>query len=147
MPAAQQVTGINHVTQVDARPGLSRLTDDMTIVEDFAGTEDMSTCLFQVGFLVAGFREDVTKFISLTRGMPHMDSVPIDTGVRSTVIAGSLDQWRVAAIQGSKANNYHVRTAFNVVYSVLIQMGFSWLFDGYYPVEAAHDTFLLEHKK
>jgi hypothetical protein len=150
MPSAKEVTGENHVTGVDQRPGISNLVDDLEIFRDFIG-DSMSTleeAVTYVTFMVAGFSEDVEEFIAYTRGMPHFDTTRIQQrGVRCVVVSGNLDQWAVATIQGCRAPEISpIRTAFNRVYTLLCQKGLQRLFEDYRTVDKGRGTFLLEKK-
>jgi len=147
MPAAKQVTGENHVTEVDQRPGLSTLDEDLKILRHFAGHGDLETAIMQVSFMVAGFSEDIEEFIAYTRGMPHMDTNKIDRrGVRCVVVSGSLDQWRTATIAGCRAPDVSpIKRAYNDIHSCFVQMGLNRLFDGYRVVHN-QGNFLLEKK-
>lgn len=149
MPSAKQMTGQNHVTKVDEKPGLSRLLDDMRILEDFAGTDmGMATAISHISILVGGFTEDIDEFIAYTRGMPHMHTIKIErTGIRGCVISGSLDQWRTAVVAGCAAPPVSpIRVAFNKIYQLFVQRGLDSLFQDFKIVEAANKTFLLESK-
>ncbi len=147
MPNAQQMTGENHVTEVDRRPGISRLGDDLKIIEHFSDGEiELSTAVTYVGFLVGGLDEDVDEFLACTRGMPHVPSYRVrNRGVRAVVVAGSLDQWRVSTVEGCRAQG-PVREAFNQVHSQLVQRGLSRLFDSWKTVPQIDGGFLLEKK-
>lgn len=147
MPNAQQMTGENHVTEVDSRPGISRLYDDLRILDDFAdGIIDLVPAVTYVGFLLGGLDEDVDEFLAYTRGMPHVPSYKIrNRGVRAVVVVGSLDQWRISTVEGCRAQG-PVRGAFNKVHSQLIQRGLSGLFDDWKTVPQTNGTFLLEKK-
>jgi hypothetical protein len=146
MPAAKQVTGLNHVTCVDKNPGLSRLADDLSIIKDFSDLDtDLSTAITYVGFLACGFDEDIDQFIAFARGMPHTPTSRIDRrGVRAVLIAGSLDQWRIATVGG--CGDTTVRQAYNDVYRQLTQLGLGWLFAGFRTVNTNDGQFLLEKK-
>ncbi|MCI0564797.1 MAG: hypothetical protein MN733_40540, partial [Nitrososphaera sp.] len=103
MPAAKNVTGMNHVTDVDRSTGLSQLVDDLTILRGFHGDQSctLEQATMYVTFLVAGFSEDIEEFIAYTRGMPHFDTTRIERrGVRCVVVSGNLDQWATATIAG-----------------------------------------------
>ena len=146
MPAAQQVTGENHVTEVDRSPGVSSLADDLNIIKHFADTEiDLSTAVTYVGFLACGFDEDIDQFIAFARGMPHTPTSRIDRrGVRAVFISGSLDQWKIATVDG--CGDTVVRQAYNEVYRQLTQLGIGWLFTGFRTVDLRDGQFLLEKK-
>jgi len=146
MPEAQHITGMNHVTEVDRRPGVSRLVDDIKIINDFTNSEvDLSTAITYVGFLAAGFDEDIDQFIAFARGMPHAPTSRIDRrGVRAVLVSGSLDQWRIATVDG--CGDSVVRQAYNEVYRQLTQMGLGWLFTGFKTVDLRDGQFLLEKK-
>lgn len=150
MPNAKEITGQNHVTEVDRRPGVSRLQDDLSILQDFHGdaTSTLEEAVTFVTFMAAGFSEDIEEFIAYTRGMPHFDTTRIDRrGVRCVVVSGNLDQWATATIAGCRAPEVSpVRLAFNQVYRILTQKGLSRLFDGYRTVDKGRGTFLLEKK-
>lgn len=149
MPAARQMTGHNHVCGVDKKPGLSQLADDMTIIQDFAHTDiNLTTSITYIGLLVGGFDEDIDEFVAYTRGMPHVPSTQIEQrGVRAIVISGSLDQWRLATIEGCTADpKSPVRGAFNQIHVLLSQRGLGSLFEGLRPVYATNGTFLLEQR-
>ena len=149
MPATREITGDNHVTEVDRRPGPSQLADDLTILRDFHGSDsNLEQATTYVGFLVAGFSEDVEEFIAYTRGMPHFDTIRIDRrGVRCVVVSGNLDQWAVATINGCRAPEVSpIRSAFNQVYHILVQKGLNRLFEDYRTVDKGRGTFLLEKK-
>lgn len=148
MPNARELTGINHVTAVDHKPGLSRLVDDLTIMRDFHGdsTSDLEQAVTYIMFMVAGFSEDIEEFIAYTRGMPHFDTTRIDRrGVRCVVVSGNLDQWATATIAGCRAPEVSpIRPAFNQVFTILTQKGLGRLFNGYRTVDKGRGTFLLE---
>lgn len=146
MPSAQEVTGHNHVSNVDKQPGVSRLHEDLRIMNEFAGYGDLEYAITFVTFMVAGFSEDIEEFICYTRGMPHFDTNRIERrGVRCILIAGNLDQWAAATVSGCRAPDLSpVRLAFNEVYRALIQKGMSHLFEDYRTVEQGRGTFLLE---
>lgn len=149
MPAAKEMTGENHVSVADKRPGLSNLVDDMTILEHFADTGmNMASAITYIGFLVGGFDEDIDEFIAYTRGMPHLHTTRIiQRGVRCCIITGSIDQWRTATVHGCNAHALSpVRTAFNEIYKILTQKGLGRIFDDYKPVNSTNGTFLLERK-
>ena len=148
MPNAQQMTGENHVTEVDRRPGISRLSDDLKIIEHFAdGVIDLSTAITYVGFLVGGLDEDVDEFLSYTRGMPHVPSYKIrNRGVRAVVVVGSLDQWRISTVEGCRAPESAIKRAFNLIHGHLVQRGLSRLFEDWKTVPQKNGTFLLEKK-
>ena len=150
MPNAREVTGQNHVTEVDRRPGVSRLFDDLSILRDFHGD---ATCTLEeattyITFMAAGFSEDIEEFIAYTRGMPHFDTTKIDRrGVRCVVVSGNLDQWATATIAGCRAPEVSpIRMAFNQVFTILTQKGLGRLFEGYRTVDKGRGTFLLEKK-
>lgn len=150
MPSAQEITGQNHVTHVDQRPGLSRLVDDLEIVRHFCGDplNTLEHSITYLTFMVAGFSEDMEEFIAYTRGMPHIDTYRIEQrGVRCVLITGNLDQWRTATVSGCGAPEVSpIRTAFNRVYTILVQKGLNKLFEDYKTVDRGRGTFLLEHK-
>ena len=148
MPSAKAVTGQNHVTGVDQRPGLSRLVDDLTILQDFADHGDLELAVTYVTFLVAGFSEDIDEFLEYTRGMPHFGTINIERrGVRCVVVSGNLDQWSTATVSGCRAPaESPIRLAFNEVYRILTQKGLNRLFEDYRTVDKGRGTFLLEKK-
>lgn len=149
MPSAREITGYNHVTGVDQHPGLSQLVDDLTILRDFHGsTGNLEQATTYIGFLVAGFSEDIEEFIAYTRGMPHFDTTRIDRrGVRCVVVSGNLDQWATATIAGCRAPEVSpIREAFNQVYRILVQKGLNRLFEDYRTVDNGRGLFLLEKK-
>ena len=149
MPNAQQMTGENHVTEVDRRPGISRLIDDTKILDDFADLPiDLVSAITYVGFLVGGFDEDIDEFLAYTRGMPHLPSYKIkNRGVRAVVVVGSLDQWRISTVEGCRAPDHSpIRQAFNLIHGKLIQRGLSGLFEDWKTVPQKNGTFLLEKK-
>jgi len=144
MPAAQHVTGENHVAKIDAHPGLSRLHDDLLILKDFADIEaDLHTSVFHIGVLVAGFEEDISAFIALTRGFAHLPTSQCKRGIRAVVISGSLNQWRNVIIEGSRTS---LQAAFNNLYKQFFQLGLGWVFKNYKHKETPNGQFLLEHK-
>jgi hypothetical protein len=98
MPAAKDITQENHVNAVDKNPGLSRLVDDLSILNDFAALDiELSTSVVGIGILAAGFDEDIDEFIAYCRGMAHLPTTKIDRrGLRAVVVWGSLDQWQIA---------------------------------------------------
>ena len=149
MPTAQQMTGENHVTEVDSRPGISRLVNDIRILDDFAdGVIDLVSAITFIGFLVGGFDEDIDEFLAYTRGMPHLPSYRVQNrGVRAVVVVGSLDQWRISTVEGCRAAMHSpIRLAFNQIHAQLIQRGLSGLFDDWKTVPQTNGTFLLEKK-
>lgn len=150
MPAAKNVTGMNHVTDVDRSTGLSQLVDDLTILRGFHGDQSctLEQATMYVTFLVAGFSEDIEEFIAYTRGMPHFDTTRIERrGVRCVVVSGNLDQWATATIAGCRAPEVSpIRSAFNQVYHILVQKGLNRLFEDYRTVDKGRGMFLLEKK-
>ncbi len=146
MPSAQQMTGENHVSEVDKRPGISRLMDDLKILDHFAnGIIDLVPAITYVGFLLGGLDEDIDEFLAYTRGMPHMPSYKIrNRGVRAVVVVGSLDQWRISTVEGCRAQG-PVRDAFNKVHGQLVQRGLSSIFEDWKTVPQTIG-FLLEKK-
>jgi hypothetical protein len=105
MPAAKDITQENHVNAVDKNPGLSRLVDDLSILNDFAALDiELSTSVVGIGILAAGFDEDIDEFIAYCRGMAHLPTTKIDRrGLRAVVVWGSLDQWQIATVEGCRA--------------------------------------------
>lgn len=150
MPNAKEITGENHVTHVDQRPGLSRLVDDLEIFRHFHGDPacTLEEAITYIMFMAAGFSEDIEEFIAYTRGMPHFDTTKIDRrGVRCVVVSGNLDQWATATIAGCRAPvESPVRVAFNQIYTILTQKGLARLFTDYRTVDHGRGTFLLEKK-
>ena len=150
MPAAQEVTGKNHVSPVDAKHGMTRVVQDLEILRDFHGDFNCTVeeAITHITFMVAGFSEDIEEFIVYTRGMPHFDTTRVNKmGLRCIVITGSLDQWKLATIAGCRAPEVSpVRHGFNRVYDCLIQKGLSRLFEGYQTVQRGQGTFLLERR-
>jgi len=149
MPAARDITQENHVDQVDKHPGLSRLVDDLTILNHFADTDiDLTTSIMGLGILVAGFDEDIDEFIAYCRGMAHVPTTKLDRrGLRAVVISGSLDQWQIATVEGCRAPAVSpCRQAFNEIFRKLTQMGLSRLFTDYKTVDQGRGIFLLEKK-
>ena len=148
MPSAQKFTGVNHVTEVDRRPGLSRLADDLSILRSFADYPlDLATSVSHMAFMVAGHDEEVDCFIELTRGMSHCDGGATETGLRCVVVAGSVFDWRRAIIEGNKMTpeRSSLRVCFNGLYQTFIQKGLGKLFEEFRPVRKG-DVMLLEKK-
>lgn len=150
MSSAQEVTGQNHVTEVDLHPGLSHLIEDLNILKDFHGNPDcdLEKAIIYITFMAAGFSEDIEEFIAYTRGMPHFDTQRIERrGVRCIVVSGNLDQWTTATVAGCRAPEISpIRLAFNQVYQILVQKGLTFLFKDYRTIDKNRGTFLLEHK-
>jgi len=145
MPAAQHITGENHVTDVDARPGLSTLADDLSILRHFSDMEiDLTTAVTYVGVMAAGFREDVENFLVYTRGMPICPTERCRRGTWCVIVSGSLDQWKTAIVDGCRSFG-DVQSAYNQLFSRFTNLGLGYLFQDYKTVDRGNQ-FLLEHK-
>jgi len=150
MPAAQSVTGQNHVQASDRCPGPSRLHDDLMVLRDFAGKDvDLSTAVMSLGFLIAGLRHDIDEIVEYTRGMAHMSSSKVlQHEIRCVMISGNLDQWKTAVIEGCRAHQLSTaRHCFNQIYSLMLLRGLHSLFEGWTSRENSDGTFLLLEKK
>ncbi len=149
MPTAKQITGENHVTDVDANPNLSRLLDDMSILQDFAGggSVDMSTAVTMMGFLVAGHALEVDEFLEITRGLPYCETGRTEMGVRAVVVTGAVCDWQRAIIEGNRwtLERSSLRTCFNSMYHLFTQKGLGYLFSDFRPIQK-NGIFLLEKK-
>ena len=150
MPAAQSVTGQNHVQASDRNPGPSRLHDDLAVLRDFAGKDvDLSTGVVHLGFLVAGMGHDLEEIIEYTRGMVHLSTgKSLRQDIRCVLITGSLDQWQRAVLDGCKAHQLSTaRQCFNQIYTIMRGLGLSRMFDDMFVKESNDGTFLLLEKR
>lgn len=149
MPAAQQVTGKNHVTGVDEKPALSSLLDDLHILEDFAGdfNGEMSTAITMMGFMVVGHSKEVDEFLEITRGLPYCETKHTEIGIRCVVVTGSVCDWQRAIIHGTRwtLERSSLRTCFSAMYQLFCQKGLSYLFSDFKAVDRS-GVLLLEHK-
>jgi len=146
MPSAQSVTGQNHVQASDRNPGPSRLHDDLVVLRDFAGKDvDLSTAVMSLGFLVAGMAHDIDEIVEYTRGMAHLSSNKvIQHEFRCVLIHGSLDQWRIAVVEGCKAHQLSTaRHCFNQIHTLMLSSGLHQLFEGLHSRPSSDGTFLL----
>lgn len=149
MPAAQQVTGENHVTEVDQSPRLSRLCDDMGILQDFTGGQlvDMTTAVTMLGFLVAGHSEEVSEFLQYTRGLPYCETNRVERGVRCVVVTGAVCDWQRSIIEGNRwsIERSSLRRCFNEMFHLFCQKGLGYLFSDFKPV-TKNGILMLEKK-
>lgn len=145
MPNAKQVTGKNHVTDVDAKPALSRLLDDLHILEDFGG--GMASAVTMLGFLVVGHAKDVDEFLEITHGLPYCETNRTEIGIRSVVVTGAVCDWQRAIIHGTRwtIERSSLRACFSSMYSLFTQKGLSYLFDDFQAIDKG-GILLLEHK-
>ena len=147
-PSAFALTNRNHVEEVDRNPGFSPLHDRVRILDDFAGNDaNLSHAIMFVGIMFAGYEHDIAEVIEYTRGMPHLDTIYCERGVRCSIATGSLDQWSRAIVKGCQSHKLSTaRYAFNVLYKLFDQRGLTCMFDGYRKKEDDNGTFLLEKK-
>ena len=149
MPAAQQVTGENHITAVDQRPSLSRLADELNILRDFVGGQDidMSTAVTMMGFLVVGHAKEVDEFLQYTRGLPYCETRRTEMGIRCVVVTGAICDWQRTIIEGNRwtLERSSLRACFNQMYRLFCQKGMAGLFDDFKPVHRGN-ILMLEKK-
>lgn len=147
MPSAHCVTGLNHITESDANPGVSLLASDLKVLRDFAGRQlDVSQLALHVGFLVAGARHDLMEIIEYCSDLTYIrTTLSLRSEIECVLITGSLAHWRDAVVEGCKAHHMSTaRAAFNQVYIQLNQKGLGDLFADKRTTEKQDGTFLLE---
>lgn len=144
--SASAVTGINHATEVDRKPGFSTLHDDVRVLDHFADSDaKLSHAVCHLGIIFVGYEHDIAEIIAYTRGMPHLDTNRVERGVRCTLCVGNLDQWQKAIVVGCGAHKLSTaRSTFNQLYKLFDQKGFNMCED--YRMKPDGDTFLLEKK-
>lgn len=150
MPAAQAVTGENHVADSDVNPGLSQTSTNLNILRDFAGREmDTALLALNLGFLVAGAQHDIVEIIEYCSDLTYVRTTKsMRDDIECVLITGSLSHWRNVVLEGCKSHQMSTaRLAFNNIYRILCQMGLGTLFGGRQTQERQDGTFLLLENK
>lgn len=149
LAASKQVTGENHITEVDRCPGLSRLADELNILRDFTGGQDvdMSTAVTMLGFMVVGHCKEVDEFLQYTRGLPYCETKRTEMGIRCVVVTGAVCDWQRSVIEGNRwtLERSGLRRVFNEMHALFCQKGLSYLFDDFRTVHNGN-ILMLEHK-
>lgn len=146
MESARSVTGQNHVQASDRNPGISRLVNDLAVIQDFAGRElDVSLLSMSLGFLVAGMRHDLFEVMEYCSAMQYVrTTLALRDDVECILITGTLADWRDATVEACKEHPHSsVRGCFNQVYSLMVAKGLQPIFEGYRSVQQQDGTFLL----
>lgn len=146
-PACEQLTGVNPVRTVDAKPGKSTLVDQFNILENFS-QYGFTPSLMTVGFLVAGPLHEVNDFIELTGGLHHTTAQGVRADARAILIIGSLVDWKAAIFHGTQADVVAwSRQPFLNIMDILKQRGFESLFSEFRTVPQSSGVPLLRLTK
>jgi len=137
LPYARQVTDKNHAAEVDARPGQSRVMDDIAILDSF-GKCNWSGGVCQLGFMVAARAGYVDDVLQICSGMPHVVAHQYNTMLKVVVVTGSVSQWSYLCKEWcNKYSRVHVREVFTDVYHAICKKGLVSEFQGF--TRANHD--------
>ena len=144
-----QATGLMRKIMADYFYELDRASKAGTPKVAWCNSVGPAELLMSLGFLVAGMRHDIDEIVEYTRGMAHLSSSKvIQHEFRCVLIHGSLDQWKIAVVEGCKSHQLSTaRQCFNQIYTLMLGSGLHSLFEGLHSRPNSDGTFLLLERK